>query len=98
MKTFGDLNQMAAAIVVGFEQTNISDETVRQTLKFFSEAKYTCEQYTDQAFNYSDGTNVFNVRLLRDLCIAGLNYAGNTKMLKARFYSVWQQINAIDTD
>lgn len=95
MKSFTELNEMANTIQSGYETSTVTDATVKSTLGFFAEVKYTCEQYTGEGMIYEGNDGKYNVRLLRDLCNAGLNYAGNTKMLKARFYSVWQQINSI---
>ena len=95
MKTFSELNELADTISGGYESQTITDLTIRQTLGFFAEVKYTCEQYVDTGMAYIQQDGSFDVRLMRDLSIAGLNFAGNTKMLKARFYSVWQQINSL---
>lgn len=96
MKTFSELNTIAASIANGYEGTTVSDATVRSTLDFFAEVKYTCEALEN--FQYGAGNSIMNTRLMRDVAIAGLNYAGNNKLIKCRFYSVWSQINALVTD
>lgn len=95
MKSFTQLNEQADGLVSGMEAQTITDTTIRNVLGFFAEVKNTCEQYVDTGMIYHQEDGDYNVRLLRDLSIAALNYCGNTKMLKARFYSVWQQINSI---
>ena len=96
MKTFAELNEQAANLKDGFEATPITDATALLALDFFAEVKNTCESYTDTGMIYeADGANKYNVRLMRDMSIAALNYTGNKQILKARFYSVWQQINSI---
>ena len=98
MKTFAELNEYASTISSGFDATPISDQTAKDALGFFAEVKYTCEQYADLGMIYTGTDGKFNLRLMRDIAIAGLNYSGNKQMLKARFYSVWLQINAIVYD
>ena len=95
MKTFAELNELADGIKNGFDATPITDQTAKEALGFFAEVKYTCESFVGNGMVYEKSDGKFNVRLMRDLAIAGLNYSGNKQMLKARFYSVWQQINAI---
>ena len=93
MKTFSELNTQASDIAQGYTDSTVTDTTIKNTLSFFAEVKYLCESI--EGMIYQSGNENYSLRCMRDLCIAGLNYAGNTKLLKCRFYSVWQQINAI---
>lgn len=93
MKTFSELKTLATSISAGYESSDPSDATIKNTLLFFAETKYTCESH--EGLIYEANLERYTLRGLRDLCIAGLNYAGNKKLIKARFYSAWQQINAI---
>ena len=96
MKSFTDLASIAESLEPVFNTQPISDSGLKGVLGFFAETKYTCEANEGLIYTGVDGK--FNLRNMRDLCIAGLNFAGNESLLKARFYSVWAQINAIPYD
>lgn len=96
MKTFTDLASIAESLNPAFETLPLGDTSLKSALNFFAETKYTCESHDGLIYRGVDGE--FNLRSLRDLCIAALNYSGNQDLLKARFYSVWAQINAIPYD
>lgn len=96
MKSFTDLASIAESLEPAFNTHPISDVGLKGVLGFFAETKYTCEANEGLIYKGVDG--YFNLRTMRDLCIAGLNFSGNENLLKARFYSVWSQINAIPYD
>ncbi len=96
MKTFDDLASIADSLKPAFEDLPLSDTNLVSALNFFAETKYTCESNEGLIYQGVDGK--FNLRNLRDLCIAALNFSGNQNLLKARFYSVWAQINTISYD
>lgn len=96
MKTFSELATIADSLKPAFDSLPLSDANLKSALNFFAETKYACESNDGLIYHAVDGD--FNLRNLRDLCIAALNFAGNQELLKARFYSVWAQVNAIPYD
>lgn len=96
MKTFSELATIAEGLKPAFESLPLNDENLKSALNFFAETKYECESFEGLIYKGVDGE--FNLRSLRDLCIAALNFSGNQNLLKARFYSVWAQVNAIPYD
>ena len=92
MKTFTELYNLAESLKNSYDGGTITDTVVANTLYLCAETKFTCE--SNDGLIYEG----MNVRLLRDVCVASLNYAGNTKLLKARFYSVYSQLKAIVQD
>jgi len=86
MKTFSELYTRA-------QQIDPSSATFPQAsiLMLLSDTKSTCEALNDFKYEVviaSNHTDVYDVRVCRDLCVSGLNSAGNKATLDARFQAV----------
>ena len=93
MKSFAELKTQGDNVAQAFTTAPEAEATVKAALDFFAETKYTCESFKD--LHYVTGSDDYNVKVMRDIAVAGLNFAGNVKMLKARFASVYSQICAV---
>ena len=92
MKTFSELKTQFDSTTIS-DPSNITNQEVNNMLSFLAETKYTCESFPN--FKYVINSDTFNVRLLRDVCCAGLNYNGHKEALYARFTTAGMQVGAI---
>ena len=82
MRTFQQLYNVAQAI-----DTSATPYPTQRVLDLLSDTKGVCESLDD--FKYKpNASDVYDTMVCRDLCVSGLNSAGSSVAIDARFMAV----------
>lgn len=86
MDNFSTLSTIANQI-----NTESAIYPIGTVLQLLAKTKATCESYADFTYSKSTGsisTAKYDLRVCRDLCVAGLNAGNNKSSLDSRFQAV----------
>ena len=85
MDNFSTLSTIANQI-----NTDSAVYPIGAVLQLLAKTKATCESYADFTYSKSTGSTTakYDLRVCRDLCVAGLNAGNNKSSLDSRFQAV----------